>query len=349
LAAAAGERSVTARLMWGQIDQSAALAELEAEWWELWSRCPAATPFQSPAWLLPWWNAFAPGRLCVVTGREAQRLVALATLYVEQGAYGARLLPLGASISDHHDMLLDPEFATSAGCGLASYLAQYGPIWQSWEMSELAPDAGALRLLAPPDCEDRVEISSACPVLRLPSNATIEAHASPRKRRDIHRARNRAGRRGSLEIIVADRNSALPMLENLIRLHGAQWRSRGATGVLVDSRVQRFHRGAIPRLLRAGLLRLCELRIADATAGVYYGLQHRECAFGYLTGFDPQYAFESPGTMLLEYALDWAVRDGAREFHFLRGREAYKYEWGAVDRWNQRRTFRRVAAHVIAS
>jgi CelD/BcsL family acetyltransferase involved in cellulose biosynthesis len=340
---------VTARLTWRQIDDPAALAELEAEWWKLWSRCPTTTPFQSPAWLLPWWNAFAPGRLCVVTGRDAQRLVALAPLYLEQGPYDARLLPLGTSISDYIDLLLDPEFATAASCGLAPYLAQCGPIWQRWELDELAADAAALRLLAPTDCEDCVESSSACPVLRLPPDGVIEAQVSPRKRRDIRLARNRAGRRGAMEIMTADGNSALPMFETLIRLHGARWESRGATGVLSDSRVQRFHRAAIPRLLGAGLLRLCELRIAGATAGVYYGLQYRERAFAYIAGFDPQYAFESPGTMLIEHALNWAIRDGAREFHFLRGREAYKYQWGAVDHWNQRRTFRRIAAHVPAS
>ena len=27
-------------------------------------------------------------------------------------------------------------------------------------------------------------------------------------------------------------------------------------------------------------------------------------------------------------------------FRFLRGQEPYKYEWGAIDRWNRRREFR---------
>jgi CelD/BcsL family acetyltransferase involved in cellulose biosynthesis len=347
---AAGERSVTARrLTWGQIDDPAGLAKLEPEWWQLWSSCPTATPFQSPAWLLPWWNAFAPGRLCVITGYDAGRLAVLAPLYLEQGAYGLQLLPLGVSISDYVDILFDPDCEMAACHGMAAHLVQCGPIWQRLELGELAPDAAALRLLAPADCEDCVEFSTACPVLPLPSDGAIEAHVSPRKRRDIHLAHNRTERRGSMEVVVADHNSALPILENLIRLHGSRWQSRGAAGVLRDPGVQRFHRAAVPRLLQAGLLRLCELRIAGDTAGVYYGLQHRARAFAYIGGFDPRYAFESPGTTLLEHALNQAIRDGAREFHFLRGRETYKYQWGAVDRWNRRRTFHRVAAHASAS
>jgi hypothetical protein len=42
------------------------------------------------------------------------------------------------------------------------------------------------------------------------------------------------------------------------------------------------------------------------------------------------------------------VREGAREFHFLRGGETYKYGWGAQDRWNTSRTIRRALANAEA-
>ncbi len=38
----------------GIVNDEAALSALEPEWRELWERDPAATPFQSPAWLVPW-------------------------------------------------------------------------------------------------------------------------------------------------------------------------------------------------------------------------------------------------------------------------------------------------------
>jgi Acetyltransferase (GNAT) domain len=52
----------------------------------------------------------------------------------------------------------------------------------------------------------------------------------------------------------------------------------------------------------------------------------------YLTGFDPALAQLSPGRLLVARALERAGDDGAFELDFLRGREPYKYEWGAVDR-----------------
>jgi len=43
-----------------EICELAVLVSLADEWWDLWHRSPAATPFQSPAWLLAWWIALRP-------------------------------------------------------------------------------------------------------------------------------------------------------------------------------------------------------------------------------------------------------------------------------------------------
>jgi CelD/BcsL family acetyltransferase involved in cellulose biosynthesis len=138
------------------------------------------------------------------------------------------------------------------------------------------------------------------------------------------------------------------LLRQLIRLHGLRWESRGEAGVLSDPQVQDFHRRAVPRLAEAGLARLYALRIGDTIAAVYYGLLHNGHAYGYLTGLDPDFAHESPGTLIIAHAMEQAIREGVREFHFLRGGEAYKYGWGAVDRWNRRRTISRRQADAAA-
>jgi CelD/BcsL family acetyltransferase involved in cellulose biosynthesis len=159
----------------------------------------------------------------------------------------------------------------------------------------------------------------------------------------VNLARNRATRRGEVRIDKAAEADAGAFLEVLSLLHGARWQSRGEAGVLADDRVRQFQRAALPRLLSAGVARCYVLRIADAAAAVHYGFLHRERAYVYLTGFDPDFAFESPGVLLLAHAVEQAFREGARAFHFLRGPEAYKYRWGASDRWNRRRSFRRLA------
>src|SRR5436305_8680 len=111
---------------------------------------------------------------------------------------------------------------------------------------------------------------------------------------------------------------------------------------LADPAVRAFHRAAAREFCAAGMLRLYRLRIGGAVAGVYYGFQHGGSAYAYLGGFDPEMTRLSPGAQLLDYAIRAAMGEGVREFHFLRGGENYKYAWGAADRVNLARTFRRL-------
>jgi Acetyltransferase (GNAT) domain len=53
--------------------------------------------------------------------------------------------------------------------------------------------------------------------------------------------------------------------------------------------------------------------------------------------------------LVIDYAIRAAVREGAAEFDFLRGREAYKYRWGATDRLTYRRRLRNKPASGLPS
>jgi CelD/BcsL family acetyltransferase involved in cellulose biosynthesis len=319
-----------------------ALARLEGEWWELWRRCPGALPFQAPGWLLPWWRHFAPGALFVLAARREGQLVGLAPGYIEDGALGRRILPLGISLSDHLDVLTDPACPDEALQALAAAAGSRRDAWDVWELEELLPDAKALRMPLPPGFQDNVEQQKACPFLPLPEGPVSLAAILPRaKRRHLNLARNRAARAGAVRIETADAGSIVAALEHLFRLHRIRWESRGGTGVLAPDAVQAFQRAAVPGLHAAGLVRIHLLFIAGQVAAAQYELVRGERVSVYLTGFDPAFEYESPNVILLAHAIELAIAEGRREVDFLRGQEPYKYEWGAVDRWNLKRSIRR--------
>jgi CelD/BcsL family acetyltransferase involved in cellulose biosynthesis len=122
-------------------------------------------------------------------------------------------------------------------------------------------------------------------------------------------------------------------------LHAARWRQAGQDGVLRDPAVERFHRLSAPGLLRAKLLKLFVLRIEGEAVAALYGFLHRRRFYYYLGGYDPRFSLLSPGTLLIGHALEQAIAEGAQEFDFLRGQEAYKYLWGARNRAVYRRCF----------
>ena len=316
-----------------------ALARLEADWWALFARIPSATPFSSPAWLLPWWRTFASGALWTVTVRQDGRLVGLACCYIEEGAHGRRLLPVGIGLSDYMDILVDPDHVVEAGAALGDAIGAGRSSFDRWSAEDASEGAAILSIADPKGWRSQVTAQSACPVLALPvSPETLDVVIPPGKHRKWRMAQNRVARR-SWSLVATTAGTLAADLAQLFRLHGERWQSKGEAGVLAHADVRRFHEAAAPALLAAGLLRLMTLRIDEAVAGVYYGLQSRDRTYAYLGGFDPAFGFESPGTLLVGAALKDAVAAGACEFHFLRGQEPYKYEWGAADRWTSRRLF----------
>jgi CelD/BcsL family acetyltransferase involved in cellulose biosynthesis len=175
-----------------------------------------------------------------------------------------------------------------------------------------------------------------------PDNAALGTVVPRKTLRDVRQAHSRSEGLGIRLIETADLDTLDAALDDLFRLHEKRWQERGEEGVLADPGVREFHREAARAFSKAGMLRLYRLRIGGTAAGIYYGFHRKDRAYAYLGGFAPEMTRLSLGAQLLDHAIRAAIAEGAREFHFLRGGESYKYAWGAVDRLNISRTFRRL-------
>jgi CelD/BcsL family acetyltransferase involved in cellulose biosynthesis len=284
---------------------------LEDEWWDLWRRDPAATPFQSPAWLLPWRRHFPDGRSIVVTWRRAGRLVGLLPLFEHEG----RHLPWGAGTSDRLGGLFDPLIEVSEIARAIAALPL--PV----DLFQLPADSPLLNMPAPPDWGDQRVPAESCAVLALP--------ACPGKKmeQNLRYYRRRAKQAGA----SAPQRADDPDIDELAALHTRRWRLRDEPGIFADRRVLAWLREALPALQRRGLLRFYTTGIGSRMAAALCVLAAKRRAFYYIGGFDPEYASLGLGTVLVGHAIGEAEREGDISFDFLRGREPYKYRWGAVD------------------
>src|SRR5919198_431245 len=93
-----------------EVTTTEALEKLHPEWSALWARCPTATPFQSPEWLIPWWRHIGEGELWTLACRSEGRLVGLAPLYIYRrpGTAQREVFPVGIATTDYLDALLAP-------------------------------------------------------------------------------------------------------------------------------------------------------------------------------------------------------------------------------------------------
>ncbi|WP_431270373.1 GNAT family N-acetyltransferase [Dankookia sp. P2] len=303
---------------------------------------PGATPFQSPAWVMPWWRHVGQGALLVLALRAAGRLVGLFPFYrYTRPEDGARLLfPLGIATTDYLDALVLPE-ARPALDAVGRHLALCADA-DAWEWPQLRGGSPLLTLPAPDGWRETVTAADPCPCLVLPGTPeALPTLVSAKTLRDLRTVRRRAEQAGTLRWETEADGIAAPF-EALLRLHAARWATRGEGGVLADPAVQEMHREALPALHRAGLLRFHVLRLDGEIVAVLYALadlpgRDARRLYLYLSGFDPALERLSPGMLLVGRAVEAAIAEGFAVADFLRGRERYKYFWGAEDQ----PTFRR--------
>ncbi len=316
----------------------------EDAWRTVWQRDPAATPFQSPDWLLPWTrHLWGGGKLRVLVLRHGGERVAFAPLFLwgfGPRTKAIRLSFLGAGISDHLDMIAVPEFARPAARCVLRHLAVTRSDWRICDLQELPPGSPLLDAEIPPELAWRNARCGVCPVLRLPATFDeLLASVESAFRHNLRTAQHRLERAGQIEFVRGAGASTCPpepLLLDLFRLHSARWHDRGEAGVLSARRLQRFHLEAASRLAASGNLRLHGLRLNSQTVAVQYNFRRGPRHYFYLSGFDPAFARLSPGIVLMAEAIRQAIEEGATEIDFLRRRETFKYRWGAQDVINRR-------------
>jgi CelD/BcsL family acetyltransferase involved in cellulose biosynthesis len=321
------------------------LERLRPEWEALWRSLPDRTPFQHPAWACAWWDTFGSGELRVLVVRDSGRAAGIVPLYRTIGAGGAGEIRLiGAGVSDYLDALAGQAASDAVAAAIAHELAGSAHEWALCAFDRVRPGSLLLKVPAPPGTLDARCAADPCPILDLPTEPeSLQNAIGKHLARNIRYARRRAQALGGVTLDRAAPDTIEEMLTTLFDLHGARWSLRGEAGVLQDDDVRAFHRAAAPGLLAAGVLRLYALRIGTRTAAAHYGFQAGTRAYYYIGGFDPEFAALSPGKLITAAALEEAIGEGATAFDFLGGREAYKYEWGAIDRPRVSRHMRRPA------
>ncbi|WP_165799515.1 GNAT family N-acetyltransferase [Sphingomonas oleivorans] len=286
---------------------------------------PDPSPFLAPAWLLAWADIYAPDRCRAAALWADGKLAGLLPTFVWESA----LLLAGTGPSDHGGVLIRPGFEKWAGT-LVEAAAEAAPEpFERIDLQQLAPGSPLIDC-AVPGWSARMEEGDCCPALMLAGRDGM-ANAPKRMRSNWRYAMRQLDRKGGAveRVAAAEIHETMAALE---RLHGLRWTEKGEAGMLADPLPSRFLRTVAPALAEAGLLQLHRLRLDGGTIAVLLAMQTEGESCYFLSGFDPDHAGLSPGTILVGGAIAEAARNGATRFDFLRGKEPYKYRWGAKDR-----------------
>ena len=301
------------------------LCRIGCEWSDLWQRCLNTASFQRPEWLLPWVEVFAPENLAAIEVRWQNLLVGFAPLLIYPRDSDRVLALMGGGVSDYLDVLVEPTLQTHIVSIILDAVSQMDD-WTILDLTDL-PSHSVLRAMLP---QPAAAEHNQCSALSLREDRNELLHLfSKRQRANLRNASSRLRNAGGGQVEIATLETLPEFLDDLFRLHATRWSQLGQPGVLHQETIKAFHRAAAPRLLGQGVLRLYRLRLKQQTLAVIYALFERETVFCYLQGFDPDFAYFSPGTQLMFAVIEEARQRGIRKFDFLRGDESYKQHWRA--------------------
>jgi CelD/BcsL family acetyltransferase involved in cellulose biosynthesis len=314
------------------VADTAQLRIIADEWRDLYGRCPGATPFQHPEWVISWAETCSPDCIRVVEVRSENMLVGLAPLLIYRRGEERVLAFMAGGISDYLDLLVDPQYESEVAFAIIQAIQELDR-WTTLDLTDLPANSvlhrTMLAQLATPHDQ--------CSCVQLPkTREELLQHLSKRQRANLRQAGSRIQKADGARVEMATVQTLTGFLDDLFRLHAMRWLRNGQPGVLADEKVKAFHSKVVPALHAEGILRLHRLRLREHTVAVMYTLLHRETVFCYLQGYDPEFAALSPGTYLMFAVMQDAIVSGMTKFDLLRGEEGYKHHWRAQSQFTHR-------------
>ena len=261
------------------------------------------------------------------------------------GGRSLRTLYFAASYhADYATLLASRADLAAVAASLAGHLAEQlaAGVCDAVDLRRLAETdpapgllAAAWRELGPAyEAVVRLEPEDVCPVVDLATDWHAQLERLDKKtRHEVRRKLRRAERQGpvGLRYLPLDGES----VDRFIRLHQARWGAAGLFAAGDDGDRSRLFLRRLAELEAAegprARFHLGEVTVGGQAVHALAGFASGGTCYFYNAGMDPDARDLSPGIVGTATYLRDRIERGDRRFDFLRGDEAYKYEWGAND------------------
>ncbi|MBN2469682.1 MAG: GNAT family N-acetyltransferase [Anaerolineae bacterium] len=316
--------------------QPAVFEALQPNWNALLAHSDQNLIFLTHEWQQAWWEAYHPGQLFVITGRDdSGALVGIAPWFIETRDDHNIIRTIGCvDVTDYLDIIVDKEHITPFLEALASTLADHSMDFGLLNLCNI-PDGSPLltqwpEMLQAQGFSVTIEQQEVCPVIPLPESwDEYLSQLNKKQRHELRRKIRRAGQQVDW-YIVGPEHDLNEELEAFMQLMAASNPEKAE--FLQDEQHVAFFRNIVPRLQAAGWLQLCFLTVGEERAAAYLNLDWDNRIMVYNSGQDiEQYGSLSAGIVLLAYTIRHAIENGRTEFDMLRGNEGYKYQMGGQD------------------
>lgn len=173
----------------------------------------------------------------------------------------------------------------------------------------------------------------------VPLDKFPEAELNSGRRSDLRRMRRRAEQQGALrlELLQPTPEQVPALLDLAIEIEAASWKIDTSHALKLNVKTQSFLRAYLPRVARAGLLRMpffyigerpVAMQIAVASGGGYWLLK---------IGYDASLGAVAPGQLLMQDTIKACVDEGLQSYEL----------WGSAAEWTQMWTRQEMPSHSV--
>ena len=315
------------------------------------------------AWNFTWWRTFRPAntRLFIIACRdEHQRLVGLAPFYWRQRSTAGighvrEVLFLGTGIflqtSEGLDVIARRGCEKIVAASVADFLRRNRDWDQLW-LNEMPSSSTVLPHLRRA-LGDRAEVSVCNRTRYIDANTDWETFKS-----GLGRATRQNTLRQTRRLFesydcrfrrVETADELETAMDALISLHQARWQSKGDHGSFAIPGFEDFLRQAARFSLAEGRLRLWTLELKGKIVAARIAFFENGIVYCFQSGFDPAYAKDSIGKVLLGLCVRDCIEDeSVREYNLMGGADSYKDCWASAGSDNVSLTLLRSGMRTLA-
>ena len=316
---------------------------LHEEWNGLLERSASNGVFLTWEWLRTWWKHLAERRkLSILALRNEGQLVGLAPLAIRPAAF-QRLFPFrcseflgcGTAGSDYLDLIIREGSEAEALEALAPYFSRANRMLEFGQLKSGAQATRLARSLERHGWRSTTTTVGTCPKIDLHGHTwnSYLAGLSSDHRYNVRRKTNALAKNFEVTFERVENEAQRgPALRALIDLHKKRWLEHGDSDAFHTAGHEAFHEEFTRLALERGWLRMDVLRLNGQPAAAIYALRYGASVSFYQSGFDPQYGKYSVGLVAMAMSIHSAIEEGAEEYDFLHGTEAYKFHWAAGSR-----------------
>ncbi|MGD2246283.1 MAG: GNAT family N-acetyltransferase [Candidatus Aminicenantes bacterium] len=291
-------------------------------------------PFLTHEWLSTWWECFSQGcHLEVLLCKdEAGNILGMAPFMVKE-----KIIRFMASqeVSDYCDVVAVKGREQGLYKCLGDYLGMVHPEVKKIDLINIGSTSATLDFL--PSLALKHKYSSSCtelevaPVLEL--QASYENYLESLSKKKRHELRRKLKRIESLEGIrvekITEARALESCLDEFITLH--KQGSPSKSKFWEEPHMVEFFHQIARRFSRQKWIELNVCSLKGRILAALISFDYSDRVYFFNVTFDRNFAWYSPGIYLFNHCIQEAILNGKKVADFLRGREEYKYYFGAED------------------